>query len=191
MQGGSVKARRRSTLFAFSKWGTRQNSSVRSNDLDTRRHTPYIGGRYGSVIVIRSVCILSDRVSVNVWLESLVIGLDLSKACLLQDVSTFQSDHYAIQRKHCHLQGVQHEMATVVIAVLVMIQHIFLIFSAALQVVTQNKFREHSSHPYIRFACATVGIADLHNWLLYVHDWAMYQTIAEVILSMCAISGSL
>lgn len=137
------------------------------------------------------MCILSDIVSVNVWLESFVIGLDLPKACLFQDVSTFQSDHYANQRKHCQLQGVQHELATVAIAVLVMIQHVFLIFSAALRVVTQNKFREHSSHPYIRFAGATVGIADLHNWLLHVHAWAMYQTIAGVILSMCAISGSL
>jgi len=38
-----------------------------------------------------------------------------------------------------------------------------------------KKFREHSSHPYIRFAGTTVGIADLHNWLLHVHVWAMYH----------------
>jgi hypothetical protein len=100
------------------------------------------------------VCILSDKVIVNVWLESFVIGLKLSKACLFQDVSTFQSDHYAIQRKHCQLQGVQHELTTVAIAVSVMITRVFLIFFAELQVVTQNKFREHSSHPYIRFAGA-------------------------------------
>lgn len=71
----------------------------------TRRHTSYTGGRYKSVSVTISVCILSDRVSGHVWLESFVIGLDLSKAGLFQDVSTFQSDHYAIQRKTLSASG--------------------------------------------------------------------------------------